>query len=57
MKQLPERLWGLTYKIDGRTRHPNHEQIKRRLAKFRLGWADALEGEEYEASTLSELKW
>lgn len=57
MQQLPEYLWGLTYKIDGRTRHPNHEQIKRRLGSFRRGWAAALKGEEYVPLTLRELKW
>jgi|GEM_PF-5056728 hypothetical protein len=57
MKQLPEYLLGLTYEIDGRTPNPNEVEIKARLVRFRVGWADALEGEEYEASTLSELKW
>lgn len=57
MKQLPERLWGLTYKIDGRTPNPNEVEIKARLVRFRVGWADALNGEKYEPSTLSVLKW
>lgn len=57
MHELPEYLLGLTYKRDGRTRHPNEVEIKARLVKFRLGWTDALKGEEYDRDTLRELKW
>ena len=57
MRKKPEFLLGLTFESDGRTCHPNEDQIKDRLASFRRGWAAALKGKHYKPSTLNNLTW
>lgn len=56
-QQKPEYLLGLTYVEDGRTKSPNPEQKKNRLAAFKRGWAAAVKGKQYKLATLSSLKW